>query len=782
MYNLPEFYYFLTEADGRCRTVINGVVTSLNKLVPLPQTPDGWQDILILWQRAELGYLTVRNFSIALGFVEVAAKILRNDFYKFNLDRELYLQIYQLYVEVNDATFSVRHLFLYKGQLDFSTTMDKQGEERVEVNIMEGGLIKKLNAQKSTKFTIPYDEDSDLLFNDGIELHKKVTWTVPPDIEVEKNLFSEFALPTYKKGEDGIAAGIAIFDQQFEEVADHFDYLSTSQNFLLSESKNFTVPVPITLSGQINVVGTLGDLSGGQLQIRALKADGSWAGDLGQPFANGLRRGPSQFANMVEGEAYTFYLDDMVCTLSPGDEVFFIGTMFNPSGAENFKIKFAEGTEIFAKFQTRQVPSYTKIFRPEILGRKIIKAITGNGDDFLSLRLALSTIFFTSGTGIRNLPGANIITSWADFCKANDVYLFGSYGVQNKKARFEDRLFCFDTGTIIPLGNCYNPEITPATDFMGSSIKIGHQEQQLSDANSRYDFNGFHVYTTPEGVVADKEIDLQSPYYAGPYEIEEIRINLNGKDTTSDSTDNRVYAVDVVRNADSLIVTDETATFNAALGAVIIDSTTKLAAGQKIMIESALNTGNYTIKYIVPFAGVALAVYLNEPVLDEALVPATITILTGAIYYFDRSETVTSGVPSPETIFNVRLRCSALFEKHMRWIRSWLYNYEPGVVKFETANINPNLVVNGIKDNRSFNISEMGARIFLPYRVLSQPMTPVNIVRTLDDFPNAAFSKVIDNNLYTGFFWKGGIAPNTLKTQEYQILLSADSDVTKLIK
>jgi hypothetical protein len=779
MYNLPEFLYFLTEVDGRCRQVVNGVVTSLSNRVSLENTPDGWEDILILWKRSLEGFLTVRNFSLPLGFVEVGAKILRNDFYKFNLDRELYLQIYQLVYDIQTTFYTVRHKFLYKGQLDFSTSNDRRTDSRFDINIMEAGLMKKLNANKGTKYTIPFDDDAVTIFDDGIELHKQVTWTVPADVEIERDIVEVFAVPTYQKGVDGIAAGVSIFDQQFEVITNLLDYTANSSNYLLKISPNFPRQVPIVLGGQINVVCTEGDLGGGQLQIRVQKQDETWAGDAGQPFANGLRRAPGQFINMENQKAYTFYLDDMLCTLNPGDRIFIIGNMFNPSGSENFKIKFVEGTNIYTKFQTRADGTYTLAFAPEVLGRKLVGKITGNEADFQSIILPQCSFFLRSGDSIRGIAKPNIITSWSDFTKAYDVYLMGSYGVVNNKIRFEDRLFAFDLSTIKALGEANKINIVAALDLLGSRVKIGHAEQNLDDANSKSDFCGWHIYTFPNNVVEDKELDMQTEYHAGPFEQEEIRINLAGKSTTAADSDNKVYVIDVVRDGSANM--NVVGSFIQELSAMLVPSGTKLGNGQKITVSSPLNAGNYTILSVFDLLGFGKIAYLDAVVVEEVDVNIDIVVTKGAIYTIRRDEVPDSGVPSPGTVYNVGLRVSKLMERHARWFRSILYNYEPGKVTFQTANINPDLVVGGKADKRDFIIAELGSRIMLPYYIDTTPAAPSDLTDVLDVAPNAGISQLIDGILYDGFLFGAGLAPNSLKTQEFKMLMGPDNDITKLI-
>jgi hypothetical protein len=73
---------------------------------------------------------------------------------------------------------------------------------------------------------------------------------------------------------------------------------------------------------------------------------------------------------------------------------------------------------------------------------------------------------------------------------------------------------------------------------------VGHREQTSDDVNGKFGFNGYQVYTSPYQR-GSKELDLQSPYKADPYEIELTRINFDGRTTTDSQSDNDVFVIDV---------------------------------------------------------------------------------------------------------------------------------------------------------------------------------------------------------------------------------------------
>lgn len=317
---------------------------------------------------------------------------------------------------------------------------------------------------------------------------------------------------------------------------------------------------------------------------------------------------------------------------------------------------------------------------------------------------------------------------------------------------------------------------------MYSSIKVGWQEQASNDVNSinlKADFNGFHIYTTPIKRVS-KEMDLQSPYKAGPLEIENLRQNLDGKTTSGGQTDNDVFVLDVVTGANS--IQNVLLSFVASGNYIVFPASPKIIVGAVFSIlGTASNDGTYTVTAVETLT-TTQTVHTDQTItVSEPVVLAQVTFISGQVFILDRSVIPDSGVPSVATIFNVRLRPSELFKKHYRWIRSYLYGYDADTIEFQSSNRNAGLVVGGLTDGRDVAISSMGVRIYIPSYLEYTTRVPISLQDTLEASPNKTFANDWEDVRYAGFLIKAGLAPNSRQQQVYKTLLTLENDPKTLI-
>lgn len=762
------FLYYLVESDGRVRQIVNGIVTSLNKKTPLLNSPAGWSEILIKWARNVDRHGQIRTFSLPLGFVRDGGKILRNDMYKFNIDRELYLLIQVLTSTIDDTNYSSRYNFLYKGQLDFSTFEDDPGGSMVNINIMEGGISKLVKANENTQYLIPFDADAININMDGLALDKTGNFVLVDELEMDNVNFGGFAFsPVAFINSDGNAYGIAFTTQQPERIDGTISYddVLQSPNWMGEAGPTNGSTVTARITGKIVYKCTKQEAANG-FKMRFLRS--------GLPITNQDDYELFTDSPLVINQTYSHDIDISV-PLVPGERLYleqFLGTT-----GETTAIQFTADSKLSVAFTFKAQPTFIKAFKPIDVYKKLCIKLSIDVNKVVSDLLSTCTYCLTSGDGIRGL-GGGIKTSLNDFLKAYDIYLFA--GMQIKSTiEIETRYKYYDSVDPVVLGNCRDMKIVPATDRMFSSIIFGHAEQEIDDVNGKYDPNGQLTYTTPIKAGGGKKLEMISPYKAGPYEIEIIRINLEGKTTTDAQQDNQVFVIDVSLAGSG--PRTATVTFNAALHGFTITSAEGLVKGQKIRITgSASNDGEYMIEDIASIV-IAQLVVLSGSVIDEAGVSVTITVVEGAVFNLDRSVIPTSGVPSPLTIFNVRLRPGALLALHYRWLHSMLYNYEPGIIKFEQGNRNTDMVVDGLKDGRDIIIANMGAIMWKPYYFEFGTKVPIDLVQTLDTKPNKAFTTTWNGDDYTGFLIEAGIAPNTRQPQTYNLLCSPETDVTKLI-
>lgn len=772
--------YFITEEDGRCRQVVNGVVTSLNKKKPIP-SPIGTLEIIIFWERDMLRWATIRNFGLPLGFPLDGALILRNDYYKFNIDRKLFLLIKRYVCETDPVYYRSYYKQLYKGELDFSTFDDQKGESKVEMNIQEGGFLKLIKAQENTKFFLPFDEDAVNVFLDGVLLNMQQNWLGLTGFIFDETGFPfEIPFPMIKTTNDGTAPYVAFFDQQLERMdMSVFDYVSTSQNFFATVSSDSPDPVELTIEGLIKI------------QITTLRTVKTFRFTLWQvPLGSGATVPPLirtiLFTQLIAAanDPYEYTLNETV-TAQPGDRFFFTLDRNPAASASTLSdYEIMEGTEIRVSFQTKNLGTVVKGFKEFDAFKKICLKIGIPEDKIVSTELQASTLVLTSGDGIRGLEDAGITTSFNDIVKNADVNHFT--GVQIKdtlELEGRDNYFVQDSiDPAIELGESKDLKVSPAIDLMYSSIKVGWQEQSsndVNDVNAKSDFNGFHIYTTPIKRVS-REMDLQSHYKAGPFEIENLRLNLDGKITSGGSTDNDVFVLDCVLNANS--VQNVLLSFIASGNYIVFPALPRIIVGASFSIlGTANNNTTYTVTEVED-EGTTQTVHTDITItVSEPTVNAQLTFISGQVFLLDRSVVPDSGVPSPETIFNVRLRPSALFDKHKRWIASYLDGFEMESIEFQSANRNSGLVVGGLVDGRDRPVSSLGAKIFLPHYLEFTTRVPISLQDTLESSPNKTFANDWEDVRYVGFLWKAGLAPNSRQAQAYKLLLTEENDLESLI-
>lgn len=766
-----DVLFFFVEGDGRVRQIVNGVVTSLGTKTSLPQAPIGSQDIAIGWERSSELFGNIRNFSLPLGFVMDAAKILRNDAYKLNIDRELYLLILRYVSEIDSTYYKNYYKYLYKGQLDFSTFEDKQGEGIVEIGIMEGGLNKLLKSGGSIQYAIPFDEDSIKIKLDGIDIEKQASYVLADGFEISNSVYGGFWWAPFSLiGQDGSGSGVAFLTQNIESTNSlSFSDKLLSNNWAAQASSTNSGSVVVNISGKIMYRCTDND-PGQFFKMRFLKSTQT----------TGNQNDYELFSEIpVANQIHTHDIDIDI-SLQPSERLYLEGFLGTPG--VDLKIEFLAESKMTMKFKNKADTTYIDAYTPYVFYKKLCVKLGIPIDAAISELLSKCTYTITCGDAIRGLPGSEIKTTMSDFFKSYNVYLMAGLGVQNDQIVLEERNFFFKKDSVAAateLGEAKNMVIKPALDQLFSSIKIGHAEQNIDDVNGKFDFNGYHIYSSPIKVI-DRQIDLQSRYKAGPYEIEITRLNLEGKVTTDNSNDNDVFVIDAVLNKPK--IESVLLSFISSGNYIVFPINPKIVAGQKFRITGTASNNNVYTVLSVEDLGSTQTVYTDILIsVAEFTVIASLEWITGQVFDLDRSVLVTDGVPSPESIFNVRLSPDRLLTTHFPWLKSFLYNYDTEKLKFESSNRNSSLVAGGLIQKRDININDMGASIALPYYLEFETRVPSDLVDSLETDPNRCFATNWEHVRWTGFLMNAGIAPNTYAEQTYKLLMTSENDPKKLI-
>lgn len=742
--NNKDSLWFIALPDGRTARIVSGIISYLSTPAALPNAPVGWEEYAIAWERNLAEYGTIRNFSIPFGFVLDAGKIVREVLYTYNTDEERFLILKQLVDEIDDTYYRTYYKQLYKGELDFSAAVDNQSEAVTEIPIMEGGLHKLMKAQKTTKFFIPFDEDAVTVRMSGLRLYGKITYFV-----AKKSAYVDLPGPAtsnlilYEISREGQAAGIAFFDQPYKIISDYEEALEYS---IAS-----TAQVSMTITSDLFFSSLLSEHT---YNVYIKGSDGS-----------------SLTIGTISGVTGVYTMPINYTFLTAPDVNYFITV---DSTAPVFAI---QESRLSIDYSSIFAPTTTLAFRPMDLYRKLVENISGNPDNALSDLLPTLDYVFTSGDGLRGLEGAGITTSFSDFFDAINAYEMAGTQILDDGVHIDDRRTYFDnTKPPIPLGEIIDLKISPVTEFSGTTITVGNEEQQVDEVNGKLDPIGFNVYTTPVKRGEPKEIEIKSPYTASPYEIENYRINFEGKTTTDNNRDAKVFV---------LCVTDPLPPLEEISGSYSEDSGLRLVGqagnialfrGISFVLSGTSIEGTYEVLSATADGA--------DLVLTVSPAPAAATF-TGATIIFtalelDRSIIVTEGVPAPETLFNVPLSPARIIRSHYPWLASVFYKYN-GVLPFVRASLNDKLVAGGITENAHLDISTFGTRLFIPFFAEFTALSPVYLQDELQIDPNRSFSFTWNGSEHKGFLIKAALAPNSRQEQTFKLLMAPDSDMTKFI-
>lgn len=509
--SLKPFQYYLLTEDGRSYYVQNGIVSSRGIPTPLPQTPDGWQEVSFAWERNKAKHGLTRAFSKDLSFVLDGATILRDSFYKRNVDQKMYLLIQKLTLQYT-TFYKWLYETLYKGEIDLSSVKDSQDGLQVSASIMEGGLSKMLNANQNTVYEIPLDDDAVEIELDGIVMQRKQTWLLPFNL-----LGGDDLVGMYKTVQDGSASGVATFDiSNQDEPGD----LTTSNEYFLIATRALT---DILIEGTY-VVTLIALATGVTLRLKSSSGQNIVLGSLSSPGTITI----NQTFNAAEGEKF-FLVADIAGVSHTISE-----------------------SEISVTVTSRHPATTCKAFTRAMLFRKLCRKIFGHEEYAVSTLLDSDDRLITSFDAIRGIENPTVKTSLNDFFTDIDTDLMAGMSIEagavttnlpaGDRIVIEERTNFYDDTDITDLGEVKSCGISYATDKIISSIKTGWQEPQAEDVNGKKGFNGSQVYTTPQLRISN-EYNLISPYKADPFEIENVRINMEGKETTDNKSDNAVVVL-----------------------------------------------------------------------------------------------------------------------------------------------------------------------------------------------------------------------------------------------
>lgn len=709
-----DWLYCLTDEQGRSYYVNNGVVQLSGVPKPLRYTPDGWQDKSIKYARNVTSMGMWRTFTTPLKYVKDAAFIVRNQLYKKGTEEKIYQVIHRLNKKFGGAW---SYDFFYKGELDLTQVEDT--DSSIQVNIMEGDLIKLFKANENTTYEIDIDvPDAVAVKMDGLDLHRSGSFAVVDGTEIKKSVYgTNFFLPVAFINSEGQSAGINFVAQALENVTGQpFDDKKNSDNILANADQFNTGPVQLNITGVLKFKCTVNDPGLG-FRVRFLTNTQTIVNQNDYMI---FEFGPSP------GNSYQFTINETI-NLQPGEKLHLEGIFFGGiTGSIDIGIEFLEGSDLSISYVNRYRTTYIKGLRPLYVAQKLLDKITGGGYSVSSSYLSneWENLIITSGDGIRAYDNSgSLITgfkppkikiSWADFYDSYNVPCNLSQGIRSQALFIEKKEAVFQPTIQQNMGEVTGLGITTAKDFQYNVVKIGYPNTDTNDLNGKDEFNVTYTYTSPITRV-NKSLDLVSKVIASMYEIEITRINLDGKPTTDDDNDNRLFFIHVEKT---------------------------------------------------PTSGV-----VGEPAVYYKLLRNTYTSISGLI----SPSTAFNLELHPELCL---YRHGNFLRSVFYWQDAKNLVYQTSDKNGNVVVMNGSTTYIG---NKNIRIGSLAAPLFIPLTFKFKSPMPDDFITTMDNGPDGTFSFTYDGVPYYGFPMDVGIQPANRPAQESTLLCSPQTDLTKLI-
>ena len=747
----------------------------------LQSSPDGWKDTLVKFGRSNIYLGLFREFTVPMRFTRDGAKILRYIFWNKGFEGVAYFAKHKL----NKLVYPALYEKWFMGEPDFSKFKQRQSDNTVTINIMEGGLSKLLKASENTTFDIDIhgNPDRKTIYLDGVPFTNKVLWTVYNGQQVPGAVIPDYSwLGMGIVSQEGTSQGIVVQDVTYGStgVFPNNDYC------FWSISKYVTVRFVGKITGACvhsNPNGT----ANSNLILNAVRASDT-TNTIYQTIAIPAG-GPYK-----KGDPFSVDID-ITFVVNPHERIYFRSAS-TPWTQNLFDIY---GTEIEATYDVTFTPTFCECLKPITLGEKLIEKLTkgkyGLKSDFLT---GLDDILYTSGPALRKYEAASSIkTSLTDFfqelkLRGRKKYSVG-LSIENDKIVIEELDYFFRQDVIMDLGIVNDLEVNVAEDLEFNTIKIGYPNQNIDKVNGRDEFNITQQYTTPHTRIV-KELSLISPFRADMYGVEVTRIELFGKDTTDNKADNDPFVLSAEKKAsiDVLYYFGAFSTeINTGLYYVKIPTVLfTITNGLKIIISGTVsNNGTYTVEntsyLIVGFTYIRV----TEPVTNEDVVTGTILNRNDTMWNLKRpAYSSITGLLHPDEAFNTELSPKRGLLNVGGLLHSLLDKqdinklvYVPVVEK--NSELSTTLAGVTIIEKADVVIGSLQSKLFLPYYFEMSTQVPMDFLALMKDNPygKIKFTDGKTGLVLYGYLWDGGIKPEPNDKQTWKLIAAAGQDLTKFI-
>jgi hypothetical protein len=475
---------------------------------------------------------------VPLEFVKDGAQIMRHLYYNRGLEEKVFLCIAKQVMYMDATHYGYYYTLLYKGEIDFANF--QHDGPKVTANIMEGGAVKFIKARENTSYEIPIDENEPILVKmDGVRLRQSATWLVTNGA-LTSDLGGHIVDLTLLGSEQIQSLGAR---SSVRTVVTNSNQIYATGQFILKTGASETeLTITYDYGISLSLASGIGAIFGTRyfFQLRLYDESG-----------NEILNDDDEVRNIVNfggGDPLLLYTHHdfagQVTYTIPANTFVFVDSIVSQNlNFTNFT--YDNDGELSVQYTYTHPTTYIKALRPLKLIQSIIQELTEGQYTLASDTLeAYKDIVVTSGDAIRGIEGSKIKTTEYNFFQCYNTVIGIGLGMVGPQLRLEEKGYWVDYSDPIDLGEVKNLKVSPATEYIYNSIKIGYAAQDYEDVNGRQEFNNTHEYSAPVTRIT-KTLELISPYRADCYGIEFTRINLEGKTTTDDKADNDVFILHI---------------------------------------------------------------------------------------------------------------------------------------------------------------------------------------------------------------------------------------------
>lgn len=552
MSHLPLFKFYLMRDSTTYYRVVGGSVSTTTTPTPLTFSPDGWDETEINWVRSPKYWGLFRSLTNKYQFVEDGAKILRYLYYTQGVEGKCILKITKR--RNSDWVFED----FYSGEVDFSNTTDK--DNFFGVNIIDGDLQSKLKANENVSYELPVGTGDRSLLVDGVKLYETFKH-IPQGYTDDFHKWFQVPLSFVSRESDYPICSEDNQDWWENFEIDGFTSVGStwSDSMWYSPCKLNFFPQAATVAkvyGKLEVALRAITPFGGTKLRMALMVVGN---DKVVKYVQSVYESAT-----FSGSGLTTYYPEFTATpftVNAGDRLYLVASLSTPPPAGYLQVEFTGIDEETAANPLYYVQTDVEfIIEPTLIRAKfyydafdqLMKLLMGTSASVSTSGLLRQTsatydnvpamTMITCGDAIRKLTDVKIKTSLSEMFKDINGRWMGALGINSdNKFIIEHLSYFLDKSTIIyDLGDIADMEITPATEYLFVSHKVGMETKTYDQINGKDEFNQTLEYKTPL-VRTQAVLDQVSKYRWDCYGVETYRANLTKKTSTDSESDNDTF-------------------------------------------------------------------------------------------------------------------------------------------------------------------------------------------------------------------------------------------------